>query len=46
MQAVNEITEGLYCKKQAAVAQSTAEAEFFAAAVGGRKALGLKGSYE
>ena len=42
VQVVNEITVGWHCKKQAAMAQSTAEAEVVTAAVGGREALGLK----
>nr|CCA26268.1 polyprotein putative [Albugo laibachii Nc14] len=46
VQVVNGITVGWHFKKQAAVAQSTAEAEFIAAAVGGREALGLKELYE
>lgn len=42
MQAVNEITIGWNCRKQAAVAQSTAEVDLVSVAVGGREVLGLK----
>uniref|UniRef100_A0AAV1V9E2 Uncharacterized protein n=1 Tax=Peronospora matthiolae TaxID=2874970 RepID=A0AAV1V9E2_9STRA len=42
VQVVVGITVGWCCKKQAAVAQSTPEAEFVAASVGGREAPGLK----
>ncbi|CAI5729482.1 unnamed protein product [Peronospora destructor] len=38
----NGATVGWHCKKQSAVAVSTAEAEFVAAAAGGQEALGLK----
>ena len=43
---VNGIIAGWNCKKQGTVALSTAEAEFVAAAVGGREALGLKELFE
>nr|CCA20813.1 AlNc14C104G6145 [Albugo laibachii Nc14] len=43
---VNGIIEGWNCKKQGTVALSTAEAEFVAAGVGGREALGLKELFE
>lgn len=42
VQAVNEITIGWNCRKQAAVAQSTAIVDLVSVAVVGREALGLK----
>ena len=39
---VNGMIAGWHCKKQGAVAISTAEAEFVAAATGGKEVLGLK----
>nr|CCA18616.1 PREDICTED: similar to pol polyprotein putative [Albugo laibachii Nc14]CCA20572.1 PREDICTED: similar to pol polyprotein putative [Albugo laibachii Nc14] len=46
VQVVNGITVGWHCMKQAAVAQSTVEAEFVSAAVGGRESQGLKELYK
>jgi hypothetical protein len=39
---MNGITVGWVCKKQSAIALSTAEAEFVAASCGGQKLLGLR----